>query len=121
MTGLILDTISLIFLFLGSILALSAAVGLARFRDTMTRLHAVTKPQTLGLILAVSGAVLRVLGASDLDAGAAGDLGVLVLIIAFTLITAPVIGQRVGRLARKERLYDAGALSRDDTVTKDGK
>ncbi|MEZ2122711.1 MULTISPECIES: monovalent cation/H(+) antiporter subunit G [unclassified Corynebacterium] len=115
MTTLILDVLSLILLFLGSLLALSAAIGLARFRDTLTRLHAVTKPQTLGLILAVSGALLRVSGSRNLDAGAAGDLGVLILIIAFTLITAPVIGQRLGRLARKEKLYDPEALSRDDT------
>ncbi|MGW3342089.1 monovalent cation/H(+) antiporter subunit G [Nonomuraea rubra] len=38
-------------LLLGSALALSAGVGLMRFRTTLDRMHAGTKPQVLGVLL----------------------------------------------------------------------
>ena len=113
----LLDVASITLVLAGSLLALSAAVGLARFRDTLSRLHAVTKPQTLGLILTISGAFLRVINSEHLGPAERGELGVMVLIVLFALITAPVVGQRVGRLARKEGLYTRDFLSRDDTET----
>ncbi|GAA2210950.1 monovalent cation/H(+) antiporter subunit G [Nonomuraea monospora] len=38
-------------LLVGSTLALSAGVGLMRFRTTLDRMHAGTKPQVLGVLL----------------------------------------------------------------------
>ena len=118
MTTPVLDAISAVLIAAGALLALSAAIGLARFRDTVSRMHAVAKPQTLGLILTVTGAIVRIIGLKNFGPEEKGDIGVLLLIIAFTLITAPVIAQRVGRIARKERLYDKQSLSRDDTAGK---
>ncbi|MGK2855553.1 MAG: cation:proton antiporter, partial [Microbacteriaceae bacterium] len=35
----------------GSALALTAAIGVVRFPDTLSRMHAASKPQVLGLLL----------------------------------------------------------------------
>ncbi|NLA09480.1 MAG: cation:proton antiporter, partial [Microbacteriaceae bacterium] len=46
-----IDVIVMVLVLLGAILCLTAALGLLRFRDVPTRLHAATKPQVLGLLL----------------------------------------------------------------------
>lgn len=99
------DIISLAFMLSGGLLAFSAAVGLLRFKDTMSKVHAITKPQTTGLILTVIGAIIRVLGSEDFGIAERGDLGILVLLILFALLTSPVTAQRVGRVSRREGLY----------------
>ena len=50
----VIDVAILVLILLGAVLCLSAAVGLLRFRDVPSRLHAATKPQVLGLILILS-------------------------------------------------------------------
>lgn len=99
------DIFSLVFMISGGLLAFSAAVGLLRFNDTMSKVHAITKPQTTGLILTVIGAIIRVVGSEDFGIAERGDLGVLVLLILFALLTSPVTAQRVGRVSRREGLY----------------
>ena len=99
------DLISLIFIVIGALLVFAAAVGVARFEDTMTRVHAVTKPQTIGLILTILGAFIRVTGFEDFSAGVRGDLGILILLVLFAMITSPVTAQRLSRIARREGLY----------------
>ena len=47
----ILDTVALVLVLIGGLLCITAAIGLLRFHDVPTRLHAATKPQVLGLIL----------------------------------------------------------------------
>jgi multicomponent Na+:H+ antiporter subunit G len=78
----------------GSALALTAAIGLLRFPDTLSRMHSATKPQVLGLLLVLAGAAIQL--------GGNVDIGMLFLTGMFTLITAPVIAQRVGQLAYRE-------------------
>lgn len=89
----------------GSALALTAAIGVVRFPDTLSRMHAATKPQVLGLLLVLAGAAVRLRGNID--------VGMLILTGLFTLITAPVIANRVGQLAYREQNI------RDDLVTRD--
>jgi multicomponent Na+:H+ antiporter subunit G len=79
----------------GSALALTAAIGVVRFPDTLARMHAATKPQVLGLLLVLAGAATRLQGNAD--------IGMLILTGLFTVITAPVIAQRVGQLAYREQ------------------
>ena len=74
----------------GSALALTAAIGVVRFPDTLSRMHAATKPQVLGLLLVLAGAAIRLRGHVD--------VGMLILTGLFTVITAPVIANRVGQL-----------------------
>lgn len=115
--SLVLDIASLACIMLGTLLVLATAIGMVRFRDTVSRLHSVTKPQTLGLILTVIGALLHLLGSGPLTPGNKGDMGVLVLVILFALLTAPVVAQRIGRLAKKEGLYEAEHLMRNDSAS----
>ena len=42
---------------LGAVLAVSGTLGIVRFPDVLSRLHAATKPQVLGLRLMRSGCV----------------------------------------------------------------
>ena len=49
----------------GSALALTAAIGVVRFPDTLSRMHAASKPQVLGLLLVLAGAAIRLSGHPD--------------------------------------------------------
>jgi multicomponent Na+:H+ antiporter subunit G len=86
----------------GSLLALVAGIGLQRFPDVFARMHAATKPATLGLILILAGTALLIE-----DRGSTTKL-LLVLILQF--ITAPVGAHMVGRAT-----YRAGTELSPDT------
>ena len=49
----ILDLLAAISLLLGAFLSVAAGIGLLRFPDALSRMHAATKPQILGLIFVV--------------------------------------------------------------------
>ena len=91
----VLDLVAGVLVLGGSALALTAAIGVLRFPDTLTRMHAATKPQVLGLLLVLAGATIRLSGNAD--------VGMLILTAMFTLITAPVVAHRVGQLAYREQ------------------
>ncbi|BDT93764.1 MULTISPECIES: monovalent cation/H(+) antiporter subunit G [Nocardia] len=97
---------------LGSALALTAALGIVRFPDTLTRMHAATKPQVTGLILVLAGAAIQLRGH--------GGVWALALVGLFTLLTAPVIAHLIGRTAYREQRHRDGLLRvnemRDDDV-----
>jgi multicomponent Na+:H+ antiporter subunit G len=99
------DFVSAVLVLGGSALALTAAIGIVRFPDTLSRMHAASKPQVLGLLLVLAGAAIRLRGHPD--------VGMIVLTGIFTLITAPVVAQRVGQLAYQEHNV------RDDLMTVD--
>ncbi|OBJ91308.1 Na+/H+ antiporter subunit G [Mycolicibacterium conceptionense] len=102
----ILDIVTAVLILAGSTLALTAAIGIVRFRDTMSRMHSATKPQVLGLLLVLAGAAIRLRGHAD--------VGMLILTGLFTLITAPVIANRVGQLAYREQRNRENLLTRDE-------
>lgn len=85
----IADVTGLVLLLFGAVLCLAASVGLLRFPELLTRTHAGTKPQVLGVLLVVIGVGLR------LRTG--HDTGMLVLIGVFQLLTVPVAAHLVGR------------------------
>ncbi|BBX05014.1 Na+/H+ antiporter subunit G [Mycolicibacterium moriokaense] len=101
----VFDIVASVLILGGSALALTAAIGVVRFPDTLTRMHAASKPQVLGLLLVLAGAAVRLHGHID--------LGMLLLTGLFTVITAPVVANRVGQLAYREQNV------RDDLLTKD--
>lgn len=74
---------------LGCALTLIAGIGVLRFPDLLSRMHAATKPQVLGLVLTIAGLALS-LGSSQLT-------WKLLLVVAFQFITAPVSAHLVGR------------------------
>ena len=101
----LLDIVTAVLVLGGSALALTAAIGVVRFPDTLMRMHAATKPQVLGLLLVLGGAAIRLRGNVD--------IGMIILTAMFTLITAPVVAHRVGQLAYREQNI------RDDLLTLD--
>ena len=102
----LLDTIGALFLLLGAMLCFAASVGLVRFPDVLTRMHAATKPQTLGLLCVVVGVALSL---QSLKA-----LGMLVLVAVLQLITAPVAAHMVGRTAYRTGQVRSDLLTQDD-------
>ncbi len=94
------DVVSAALLLTGVALAVVAALGLVRFPDVFSRMHAATKPATLGLLLITVGAALRMDG---------GDAVKLLLVAAFQFVTAPVAAHMIGRAAYRS---GAGALER---------
>ena len=65
----VLDVVAGALVLCGSVLALTAAIGVVRFPDTLSRMHAASKPQTLGLLLVLTGAGLRLRGHADVGMG----------------------------------------------------
>lgn len=96
----LLDVAGAVCLLLGSFLCLAGAIGLVRFPDTLSRLHAATKPQTLGLILVLVGLalILRTWAA----------VTTLVLVAATQFFTSPVTAHLAGRAA-----YRHGSVRED--------
>jgi multicomponent Na+:H+ antiporter subunit G len=103
-----LEVVTAVLVLSGSTLALTAAIGVVRFPDTLTRMHSATKPQVLGLLLVLAGAAIRLRGHPD--------VGMLILTGMFTVITAPVVANRVGQLAYREQNVRGGLLTRDEML-----
>ena len=101
-----LDVAGAAALLLGAFLCLAGAIGLVRFRDTLSRLHAATKPQTLGLILILTGLALT------LRTWAA--VTTLVLLAATQFFTGPVSAHLVGRAAYRTGTVDKESLILDE-------
>lgn len=104
MNASVIDILAGACLLCGAVLSLAAGLGLVRFPDLLSRMHAATKPQVLGLLLILTGTALRL--------GTAVDITTLVLVGAFQLITAPVAAHMVGRAA-----YRTGQFRPDLLVT----
>ncbi len=96
-----IDWTSTALLLLGSFVLLSGAVGLIRFPDFYSRLHAAGKNDSLALILFMIGLLLQSFryGTVGLSAGIR-----LVLIVAFILVTSPVATHALSRAAWIDRV-----------------
>lgn len=104
------DVVASVCMLAGAFLAFAAGVGIVRFPDLLSRMHAGTKPQTLGLVLVLVGLALR------LRSG--GAVWALVLVVLFQMLTAPVAAHMVGRAG-----YRTGKVRTDllvvDELTRD--
>ncbi|WP_341721171.1 monovalent cation/H(+) antiporter subunit G [Micromonospora sp. FIMYZ51] len=100
------DWLGAVSLVAGASLSLAAAVGVLRFPDTLSRMHAATKPQVLGVLLLLLGVSLRL--------RTVADLGMVVLVGAFQLVTAPVAAQMIGRAAYRGDRVDRRLLDVDE-------
>jgi len=99
----VLDVLSAVLLLSGVAFSVVAGLGLLRLPDVFSRMHAATKPSTLGLALILSGAALRV---ED-----RGDAATLLLVGVFQFVTVPVGAHMIGRSS-----YRAGTGALDDLV-----
>ena len=102
----LLDIASLVCLALAAILSAAAGVGLLRFTDSLSRLHAATKPQIFGLLLVIAGVAL--------DQRSWGVLLALVPVFVFQSLTAPAAAHMVGRAAYRTGELDDDVLLVDE-------
>ena len=100
------DVASAVCLLFGAFLSLAAAVGMVRFPDVLSRMHAATKPQVLGLLLILLGVGLRLRSPID--------IGMLLAVAVFQLLTAPIAAHMVGRAAYRHGHVRADLLTTDE-------
>lgn len=103
---LIRDIAVAVLLIVGALMSFAAGIGLLRFPDLLSRMHAATKPQVLGL--------LCLLAAVALATGQWVWVPVLALIWVFQLLTAPVSAHMVGRAAYRSKHLKEAMLVSDD-------
>jgi multicomponent Na+:H+ antiporter subunit G len=89
----LLDATAAVALGAGAVLALVAAVGLHRLSDTLSRMHAATKPATLGVVLCALGAIIKLPDASD--------AAKIVVVVVLQLASAPVGAHLLGRAVQE--------------------
>ncbi|NYE95693.1 multicomponent Na+:H+ antiporter subunit G [Psychromicrobium silvestre] len=102
----LLDVLSAICIIAGALLSLAAAIGLLRFPDLMSRMHAATKPQVLGLFLLLLAAALQMRRWEVLP--------ILLIAWVFQLLTVPVSAHMVGRAGYRTKHLHRETLSQDD-------
>lgn len=105
MTGLF-DLLGAVLLLGGAILCLGAAVTLIRFPDLLSKLHGITKPQVLGILMVTIGIAI------SLRTWYAACICLLILVM--QLATAPVAGTMVSRSAYRSGLVDPDNLVIDE-------
>lgn len=93
--GEVCDLVGGVLILLGSLFGLVAAIGVVRLPDLLSRMHAATKPQVLGLFLVMTGLVLVLRDSSVVALG-------LVVVLA-QMVTAPVAAHMVGRASYRAR------------------
>ena len=104
--GQIADAVGAGALVAGALLSLLASIGLLRFPDVLSRMHAATKPQVLGLLLVLLGVGLRLRSSID--------VGTLVVVAVFQMLTTPVAAHMVGRAAYRTGNVRSDALAFDE-------
>jgi multicomponent Na+:H+ antiporter subunit G len=106
----VIDIAVLVLILLGAILCLSAAVGLLRFRDVPSRLHAATKPQVLGLVLICLAIAVSMRTVGGILVG----LALVAPIVLMQFATAPLSAHIVGRQAYRNGTTDERSLVVDE-------
>ena len=101
-----LDAAAGALLVLGALLSVAAAIGLLRFPDALTRLHAGTKPQIFGLIC--------ILAAIALSNRSWATLLALAPVLLLQMLTAPISAHMVGRAAYRTANFRADRLIADE-------
>ncbi|MHA3684532.1 monovalent cation/H(+) antiporter subunit G [Leucobacter sp. HY1910] len=99
----IMDLTAMVCLVLAAVLSVAAGIGLLRFPDALTRLHAATKPQVFGLLLTIAAVAL--------DQRSFATLAALIPVFVFQSLTAPIAAHMVGRAA-----YRAGQVDEETMV-----
>ncbi|TQJ34264.1 monovalent cation/H(+) antiporter subunit G [Arthrobacter sp. SLBN-122] len=101
-----IDAVSAVFMVAGALLSLGAAIGLLRFPDLLSRMHAATKPQVLGLFL--------LLAAIGLQMRTWWVWPVLAVAWIFQLLTVPVSAHMVGRAGYRTKHLHRELLTADE-------
>ncbi len=99
------DVVSAVCLVVGGLLTVTAGLGLVRFPDLLSRMHAGSKPQAFGLLVMLFGAALQV---------GWGGVPVLVLVAVFQVMTVPVATHLLARVSFRTGAADTSRLEVDD-------
>jgi multicomponent Na+:H+ antiporter subunit G len=91
--SLVADIFSVLAISTGALFFLAGTVGLLRFPDALTRLHALTKADNLGLGLVVLGLLPRADGPSSALK--------LVVIWLLVLVASATVSQLIARVAQR--------------------
>lgn len=104
--GSILDVLGSVLILIGAGFTLTAAIGLVRLPDVLNRMHAASKPQSLGFLLLCAGLalVLRDTSATMM----------LILAAGLQLVTAPAATQMMGKAAYRTGQFRADIVVVDD-------
>lgn len=89
---LVIDIVSSILLLAGVFFGLSGAIGLFKFPDFFTRVHAASVTDSIAAILIIGGLLLQT--SFDLNTGK------LLFILLFLLITSPTASHALAKSAR---------------------
>lgn len=100
------DLAGAILLLLGASLAFIGAVGLVRLPDLFARMHAATKPQTLGLLLILLGLALSV--------RTWASIATLIIVLGAQALTAPVAAHMLGRAGYRSGVTESDLLHYDE-------
>lgn len=106
---IVFEALTTLSLLIGSAFVLVGAIGLMKFNDSMTRLHAPTKVGTLGIGMLLLASLFTSL--------AAGDPSIHeLLIMAFLFVTAPISAHFIAKVNIHKRECDTPPPPpRDDT------
>jgi multicomponent Na+:H+ antiporter subunit G len=102
----VLDAVTAVLLVCGTLLSLAAAIGLWRFPDLLSRMHAATKPQVVGLLLLLLAIAVQLRSWALVP--------VLILAWLFQLLTVPVSAHMVGRAGYRTKHLRKETLSLDE-------
>ncbi len=102
----VLDGLAAVFLVVGGLMSLAAGIGLVRFPDLHSRMHAATKPQVLGLLMLVLAAAITWRSWSAVP--------IALLAWGLMLLTAPVSAHVVGRAGYRTKHMRADLLTGDE-------
>lgn len=104
-----MDLVGAILLVLGTLQSGIAGFGLLRYPDVLSRMHAATKPQVFGLLLALAGLGFAL--------GTWAVVPVLLVAWLMQLITAPVSAHLVGRATYRSHHLNPKHIAVDDLAT----
>ena len=107
------DVIALCFIFAGAFFLLVASIGIVRLPDVYTRMHAMGKGDTLGIMLSLFG--LSIYEGFTLNAAK------LLIVLVFVALTNPVATHALARAAYRYGIKPLLKLDKekDDSTRKD--
>lgn len=100
------DGLAVALVLVAGLMSLAAGIGLMRFPDTLTRLHAGAKPQVLGVIAICTAIVLRM--------PSFPILALATLVVLFQMFTQPIAAHMVGRATYRSEPFDKSTLILDE-------
>ncbi|MDP2560361.1 monovalent cation/H(+) antiporter subunit G [Psychrobium sp. 1_MG-2023] len=106
-----IEIISSVFLIVGAFFSLTGAVGIFKFPDFFTRVHAASVTDSISTILIIFGLILR----TDFDLVAVK----LLFILIFMLLTSPTASHALAKSARHGGLLTLAETRSDKKVGDD--